>query len=72
MIFGLIAWLVVLVLGLFGAGIIFVSISDARHRRRLEEMKAEADLKRADYFVLSDKINDLPPTPAPKSRRGFL
>jgi len=24
-------------------------------------MKAEADLKRADYFVLSDKIDDLPP-----------
>ena len=52
------AWLAVLFLGLFGAGLILVSISDARHRRRLEEMKAEADLKRADYFVLSDKIDD--------------
>jgi hypothetical protein len=61
MIFALVAWLMVLFLGLFGAGLILVSISDARHRRRLEEMKAEADLKRADYFVLSDKIDDLPP-----------
>lgn len=52
-----IGW-ILLILGFAGglATFICISISEARHRRRLQQMKEEADLKREDYFVLSDKI----------------
>lgn len=61
MILPIIAWLIVVVGFLGGGFAVIASISEARHRRRLKEMKAEADLRRAEYFVLSDKIDDLPP-----------
>jgi hypothetical protein len=47
----------IVVLGLSGAGfLILISISNARHKRRLQEMKMESDLKRENYSVVSDKI----------------
>jgi hypothetical protein len=56
----ILAW-ILLVLGLGGIStVVGISISEARHKRRLRRMRAEADRKRADYFVLSDKLDSQP------------
>jgi hypothetical protein len=68
----IVAWIMVL-LGLSGGigFIVAVSISEVRHKRRLEEMRREADQKRDNYFVLSDKI-DYMPAPRRERRARFF
>jgi hypothetical protein len=66
----IVAWIMVL-LGLSGGigFIVVVSIFEVRHKRRLEEMRREADQKRDDYFILSDKIDEWRPARRDRRRR---
>jgi hypothetical protein len=71
-IISIVAWIAV-VLGTLGAvSIIGLSISEQRHKRRLEEMRNEAELKRRDYLDVSPHFEDWTPSEKSNHRANFL
>jgi hypothetical protein len=70
-IISIIAWIAV-ILGTLGAvSIIGLSISEQRHKHRLEEMRNEAELKRRDYSAVSPHF-DWSPSEKSNHRANFL
>jgi hypothetical protein len=69
-IISIIAWIAVIVGTLGAISIIGLSISEQRHKRRLEEMRNEAELKRRDYSAVSPHL-DWSPSEKP-GRARFL
>jgi hypothetical protein len=59
-IISILAWVIVVVGTLGAVLIIALSISNQRQKRRLEEMRFEADAKRGDYSAVSPHLDWVP------------
>jgi hypothetical protein len=67
-IFAIVAWIAVIVGTLGAVSIIGLSISEQRHKRRLEQMRNEAELKRRDYSAVSPHLDYSPSNKANRAR----
>jgi hypothetical protein len=71
----MIVWIVLwLIFGLclcYAVFVIAALIANDRDKQRFKEMREEADRKRDDYFILSDKIDEWRPARR-NGRRRFL
>jgi hypothetical protein len=69
-IISIVAWVIVIVGTLGAVFIIGLSISEQRHKERLQKMRNEAELKREDYSAISPHL-DWSPSKKP-NRAKFL